>query len=83
MPFSSKSRAAPLSDKRLLTLWNALPGVEKRSKVGEQKRSSLHSPVERAGFEPSVIQSNRSFGDNPNRPPGRFFSSEKCDSVGK
>ena len=29
-------RAAPLSAKRLLTLWNALPGVEKRKKVGDR-----------------------------------------------
>ena len=29
-------RAAPLSAKRLLTLWNALPGVEKRNKVGDR-----------------------------------------------
>jgi hypothetical protein len=36
MPFSSKSWEAPLSGKRLLTLWNALHGVEKRSKVGER-----------------------------------------------
>ena len=28
--------AAPLSGKRLLALWNALPGVEKRKKVGER-----------------------------------------------
>src|SRR6201984_80312 len=27
-------RAAPLSGKRLVALWNALPGVEKRKKVG-------------------------------------------------
>jgi hypothetical protein len=27
---------APLSGKRLLTLWNALPGVEKRRKVGDR-----------------------------------------------
>src|SRR6201987_4375812 len=27
--------AAPLSAKRLLALWNALPGVEKRKKVGD------------------------------------------------
>ena len=27
--------AAPLSGKRLLALWNALPGVEKRRKVGD------------------------------------------------
>jgi len=29
--------AAPLSGKRLLALWNALPGVEKRRKVGDRK----------------------------------------------
>src|SRR6201984_1438624 len=29
-------RAAPLSGKRLLALWNALPDVEKRRKVGDR-----------------------------------------------
>src|ERR1700760_4081426 len=29
-------RAAPLSAKRLLVLWNALPDVEKRKKVGDR-----------------------------------------------
>jgi Protein of unknown function (DUF3489) len=29
-------RAAPLRGKRLLALWNALPGVEKRKKVGDR-----------------------------------------------
>ena len=28
--------AAPISAKRLLALWNALPGVEKRKKVGDR-----------------------------------------------
>jgi hypothetical protein len=28
--------AAPLSGKRLLAMWNALPGVEKRRKVGDR-----------------------------------------------
>jgi hypothetical protein len=28
--------AAPLSGKRLLALWNALPGVEKRKKLGDR-----------------------------------------------
>ena len=28
--------AAPLSGKRLLALWNALPGAEKRRKVGDR-----------------------------------------------
>jgi hypothetical protein len=27
---------APLSGKRLLALWNALPGVEKRKKIGDR-----------------------------------------------
>ena len=29
--------AAPFSGKRLLALWNALPGVEKRKKVGDRE----------------------------------------------
>ena len=29
-------RAAPISAKRLLALWNALPDVEKRKKVGDR-----------------------------------------------
>jgi hypothetical protein len=29
-------QAAPLAGKRLLALWNALPGVEKRKKVGDR-----------------------------------------------
>ena len=29
-------RGAPLSGKRLLALWNALPGIEKRRKVGDR-----------------------------------------------
>jgi hypothetical protein len=29
-------RAAPLNGKRLLALWNALPGVDKRRKVGDR-----------------------------------------------
>src|SRR5205823_8209166 len=28
--------AAPLSGKRLLALWNALPGIEKRKKIGDR-----------------------------------------------
>src|ERR1700739_3232028 len=31
---NAELHAAPLSGKRLLALWNALPGVEKRKKVG-------------------------------------------------
>src|SRR5215468_3883594 len=34
---SEELHAAALSGKRLLALWNALPGVEKRRKVGDRK----------------------------------------------
>ena len=34
---SEELHAAPLSGKRVLALWNALPGVEKRRKVGDRK----------------------------------------------
>ncbi len=34
---NGKLHAAPLSGKRLLALWNALPGVEKRRKIGDRK----------------------------------------------
>ena len=33
---SEELHAAPLSGKRLLALWNALPGVEQRKKVGDR-----------------------------------------------
>src|SRR5215468_9278423 len=33
---SEELHAAPLSAKRLLALWNALPGAEKRKKVGDR-----------------------------------------------
>jgi hypothetical protein len=33
---NAELHAAPLSGKRLLGLWNALPGVEKRKKVGDR-----------------------------------------------
>ena len=36
-------QAAPLSGKRLLALWNALPGVEKRKKLGD--RAALIRPA--------------------------------------
>ena len=40
--------ATPLSAKRLLALWNALPGVEKRKKVGDRDAliDQLWSPIE-------------------------------------
>ena len=34
---NAELHAAPLSGKRLLALWNALPGVEKRRTVGDRK----------------------------------------------
>jgi len=41
--------AAPLNGKRLLALWNALPGVEKRRKVGDRAAliDELWSAIER------------------------------------
>ena len=41
--------AAPLSGKRLLALWNALPGVDKRRKVGDREAliDQLWSAIER------------------------------------
>src|ERR1700741_3072963 len=40
--------ATPLSGKRLLALWNALPGVDKRRKVGDRAalRDQLWSAIE-------------------------------------
>ena len=40
--------AAPVSGKRLLTLWNALPSVEKRTKVGDREAliNQLWSAIE-------------------------------------
>ena len=42
-------QAAPLNGKRLLALWNALPGVEKRRKVGDRAAliDQLWSAIER------------------------------------
>ena len=34
---NAELHATPLSGKRLLALWNALPGVEKRRKVGDRE----------------------------------------------
>ena len=42
-------QAAPLNGKRLLALWNALPGVEKRRKIGDREAliNQLWSAIER------------------------------------
>jgi hypothetical protein len=42
-------QAAPLNGKRLLTLWNALPGVDKRRKIGDRAVliEQLWSAIER------------------------------------
>src|ERR1700730_8410357 len=42
--------AAPLGAKRLLALWNALPGVERRKKVGDRDAliDQLRSAIEQA-----------------------------------
>jgi hypothetical protein len=44
-------RAAPLSAKRLLALWNALPDVEKRKRVGDRDAliDQLWSAIEALG----------------------------------
>jgi len=41
-------QAAPLSGKRLLALWNAVPGVEKRRKIGDREAliAQLWSAIE-------------------------------------
>ena len=50
--------AAPLSGKQLLALWNALPGVEKRRRVGDREAliDQLWSAIEAL--------------PDPERPPG-------------
>jgi len=50
--------AAPLSGKRLLALWNALPSVEKRRKVGDRKTliDQLWSAIEALPEPPSDAQ---------------------------
>jgi hypothetical protein len=53
--------AAPLSAKRLLALWNALPGVEKRKKVGD--RDALIDQLW------SAIEACRTPSRNPTRIP--------------
>ena len=44
--------AAPLSGKQLLSLWNALPGVEKRRRVGDRAAliEQLWSAIERLPY---------------------------------
>jgi hypothetical protein len=39
LPHGRSCHAARLSGKRLLALWNALPGVEKQTKVGDRERA--------------------------------------------
>src|SRR5262245_30695164 len=48
LPLRRKRNCTPLSDKRLLALWNTLPGVEKRRKVGDREAliDQLWSAVE-------------------------------------
>ena len=50
--------AAPLSGKRLLALWNALPGVEKRRKIGDRGAliDQLWSAIEALPEPPSEAQ---------------------------
>jgi len=48
LPLRRKRNCTPLSGKRLLALWNTLPGVEKRRKVGDREAliDQLWSAVE-------------------------------------
>ena len=50
---SEELHAARLSGKRLLALWNALPGVEKRTKVADRRAltASRHSVRGRAELQ--------------------------------
>ena len=48
--------AAPLSGKRLLALWNALPSVEKRRKVGDRAALiALPSGASRGSTAPTKV----------------------------
>ena len=53
--------AAPLSGKRLLALWNALPGVEKRRKVGDREAliDQLWSAIEALAGPGTAIRAKR------------------------
>ena len=53
--------AAPLSGKRLLALWNALPDVEKRKKVGDRRAliDQLWSAIEALPDPESQPDANR------------------------
>jgi len=53
--------AAPLSGKRLLALWNALPGVERRKKVGDREAliDQLWSAIEMLPDPEPQSHSNR------------------------
>ena len=51
--------AAPLSGTRLLTLWNALPGVDKRRKVGDRENTrarSVAAPLRRPWSRSVVVE---------------------------
>src|SRR5215467_15682111 len=60
--------AAPLSGKRLLALWNALPSVEKRRKIGNRNTlvsqlwaaiEALPEPKEKFGGQAGIIKAGR------------------------
>jgi hypothetical protein len=75
--------AAPLSGKRLLALWNALPSVEKRKKVGDRAALIDQFGVPRkAGFQGGTESSNLlcSSGESANsrsRPPRRAAARQR------
>ena len=47
--------AAPLTGKRLLALWNALPGVEKRGTVGDRNLAVIDCGRDLAAQPDSII----------------------------
>ena len=85
--------AAPLSGKRLLALWNALPGVEKRQKVGDRNAliDQLWSAIEcdkirtnapeeafRSGVGSPKSKANSSSGAGRAMQDGFVFQAWRC-----
>jgi hypothetical protein len=72
---NEKLHAAALNGKRLLALWNALPGVEKRWKVGDREAliDQLWSAIE-ALPEPEPPSDAKHRPENPAEPMVRRLS---------
>ena len=57
---NAELHAAPLNGKQLLALWNALPGVEKRRKVGFGATPAIRSRSRDGSGGPTAAVSRRS-----------------------